>query len=92
MDHDPSTTAVIDQFNRAFVEHRADLLDDLIAADCVMESVNPAPDGERYEGAAACLTHVVVRATTPAAVGCAGGTVAGRPAGAPGPTKERRSV
>ena len=55
MDQHPSTTAVIEQFNRAFVEHRADLLDGLVAADCVMESVNPAPDGERYEGAAACL-------------------------------------
>ena len=55
MEHDPSTAAVIDQFNRAFVEHRPALLDDLIAADCVMESVDPAPDGQRYEGAAACL-------------------------------------
>ena len=63
MDNYPSTTAVIDQFNRAFVEHRADLLDDLIAADCVMESVNPAPDGERYEGAAACLTFWQALAT-----------------------------
>jgi quercetin dioxygenase-like cupin family protein len=54
MEHDPSTAAVIDQFNRAFVEHRPELLDGIIDVACVMESVDPAPDGQRYEGAASC--------------------------------------
>ncbi|TWI04648.1 SnoaL-like protein [Luteimonas cucumeris] len=43
------------QFNRAFVQHDKSLLDGLIAEDCVMESVEPAPDGTRYLGRQACL-------------------------------------
>lgn len=50
-----STTEVIDRFNRAFTEGDASLLTDLIGTDCVMESVQPAPTGERVEGAEACL-------------------------------------
>ena len=41
---------VIDRFNQAFQERDATLLEDIIAPDCVMESVQPAPDGTRYEG------------------------------------------
>jgi ketosteroid isomerase-like protein len=44
------TDEVIDCFNRAFQERDATLLVDIIAPDCVMESVQPAPDGTRYEG------------------------------------------
>ncbi len=60
------TTAVIDQFNRAFVEHDGTLLVDLVADDCVMESVEPAPDGTRYEGRDACLAFWQALATDPA--------------------------
>ncbi|MFE1409429.1 nuclear transport factor 2 family protein [Streptomyces sp. NPDC085524] len=49
-----STAEVIDLFNRAFIEHKADLLHDLIAEECVMESVQPAPSGERVVGREAC--------------------------------------
>lgn len=59
------TTAVIDQFNRAFVQHDADLLVDLVGDDCVMESVEPAPDGTRYEGGQTCLTFWQALATNP---------------------------
>src|SRR6266702_2945326 len=45
-----TTDEVIDRFNRAFRERDATLLEDIIALDCVMESVQPAPDGTRYEG------------------------------------------
>src|SRR5882762_6950050 len=45
-----TTDEVIDRFNRAFRERDATLLEDMIAPDCVMESVQPAPDGTRYEG------------------------------------------
>ena len=45
-----TTNEVIDRFNRAFQERDATLLEDIIALDCVMESVQPAPDGTRYEG------------------------------------------
>ncbi|HTS89687.1 MAG TPA: nuclear transport factor 2 family protein [Gemmatimonadales bacterium] len=45
-----TTDEVIDRFNGAFRERDATLLEDIIAPDCVMESVQPAPDGSRYEG------------------------------------------
>ncbi|MFF1482789.1 nuclear transport factor 2 family protein [Streptomyces sp. NPDC058301] len=49
-----STAEVMDRFNRAFTDHDASLLGDLIAEDCVMESVQPAPGGERVLGREAC--------------------------------------
>ncbi|MFI8962660.1 nuclear transport factor 2 family protein [Streptomyces sp. NPDC053493] len=50
-----STAEVIDRFNRAFLDHEAALLAGLIAEDCVMESVQPAPRGERVVGREACM-------------------------------------
>lgn len=50
-----STAEVIDLFNRAFLEQAPELLTDLVDDGCVMESVQPAPTGERVEGGAACL-------------------------------------
>ncbi|OKJ65445.1 hypothetical protein AMK27_06755 [Streptomyces sp. CB02009] len=49
-----STAEVIDRFNRAFTDRDAGLLVDLVAEDCVMESVQPAPRGERVVGREAC--------------------------------------
>ncbi|MFF0477548.1 nuclear transport factor 2 family protein [Streptomyces sp. NPDC004284] len=49
-----TTAEVIDRFNRAFTDREAGLLADLIAEDCVMESVQPAPRGERVSGREAC--------------------------------------
>lgn len=49
------TAAVLHQFNEAFVKYDASLLEDLVAEDCVMESVEPAPEGTRFEGRSACL-------------------------------------
>ena len=49
------TLEIIQRFNQAFVRHDAALLDDLVAEDCVMESVEPAPDGTRVVGREACL-------------------------------------
>jgi ketosteroid isomerase-like protein len=49
------TSEVIRRFNDAFVHHDPDQLDELVGAQCVMEAIQPAPDGERYEGRAACL-------------------------------------
>jgi len=51
-----TTYEVIERFNHAFVAHEPGGLDELIAADCVMEAIQPAPDGARYEGREACLT------------------------------------
>jgi ketosteroid isomerase-like protein len=50
-----TTTDVIARFNRAFVDHDAALLTGLIGDDCVMEAIQPAPDGARYEGREDCL-------------------------------------
>lgn len=44
------TAEVVQQFNRAFQQHDPTLLTDLVAPDCIMESIQPAPDGTRYEG------------------------------------------
>jgi ketosteroid isomerase-like protein len=49
------TLQVLQRFNQAFMQHDGSLLEDLIAEDCVMESVEPAPDGTRYVGRIACL-------------------------------------
>lgn len=49
------TAATIERFNRAFVEHDAALLRGLVGDNCVMEAIQPAPDGERVEGGSACL-------------------------------------
>ncbi|ATU93347.1 nuclear transport factor 2 family protein [Phyllobacterium zundukense] len=49
------TAEIMRQFNQAFLEHEPAILKDLIAPDCVMESIQPAPDGTRYEGYDACL-------------------------------------
>jgi len=44
------TAEIIRRFNQAFIDHEPALLEDLIAPDCVMETIQPAPDGTRYEG------------------------------------------
>jgi hypothetical protein len=49
------TLQILQRFNQAFVQHDGSLLEDLIAEDCVMESVEPAPDGTRYVGRSASL-------------------------------------
>jgi ketosteroid isomerase-like protein len=44
------TTDVLRRFNQAFADNDPRALEDLVAPDCVMESIQPAPDGTRYEG------------------------------------------
>ena len=44
------TFEIVRRFNRAFQNHDPALLEDLVAPDCVMESMQPAPNGTRYEG------------------------------------------
>lgn len=46
----PDTAEVMRRFNQAFVDHDPSVIPDLIAPDVVMESMQPAPDGTRYEG------------------------------------------
>ena len=44
------TTEVLRRFNQAFADNDPAALEELVAPDCVMESIQPAPDGTRYEG------------------------------------------
>ena len=44
------TADIIRRFNQAFQEHKPEFLKDLVGEDCVMESIQPAPNGTRYEG------------------------------------------
>jgi ketosteroid isomerase-like protein len=48
-----ATLDVIRRFNKAFNRHDVDGVMALMTADCVFENTLPAPDGERFEGAAA---------------------------------------
>jgi hypothetical protein len=61
------TSEIMRRFNQAFLEHNPAILKDLIAPDCVMESIQPAPDGTRYEGYDACLEFWQAIATDPVA-------------------------
>ncbi len=61
------TAEIMRRFNQVFRDHEPALLKDLIAADCVMESIQPAPNGTRYEGYDACLAFWEVLATDPIA-------------------------
>jgi ketosteroid isomerase-like protein len=49
------TAEIIRQFNDALLLHDPNLLAELVADDCVMESIQPAPNGTRFEGRDACL-------------------------------------
>lgn len=48
-----ATAAIVDRFIAAFERKDADMIPDLVAPDCVMEAMQPAPDGLRVEGRAA---------------------------------------
>ncbi|GAA4879430.1 nuclear transport factor 2 family protein [Kitasatospora terrestris] len=60
-----TTAEVVHRFNRAFLHHDVSLLADVLADDCVMEAKQPAPDGARYEGRAACLEYCRALAEDP---------------------------
>jgi len=62
----PSTQAVIDRFNDVFQRHDPGALDQLVAADCVVENTHPAPDGARFTGRAECVALWTRIATDPA--------------------------
>lgn len=52
-EHTASTLAAIARFSAAFDRHDVDGVMAAMTDDCLFESTGPAPDGERYEGAAA---------------------------------------
>jgi hypothetical protein len=52
-----ATAAVLERFNRAFLEHDPSLLPALIAPDCVIEPITPTPEGTHLVGRDACLAN-----------------------------------
>jgi ketosteroid isomerase-like protein len=55
------TEAILHRFNDVFLKHDPAALPELVADDCVIENTQPAPDGSRHEGKAACValwTHI----------------------------------
>jgi ketosteroid isomerase-like protein len=47
---DSITQDTVERFIRAFQQKDASAIADLVSEDCVMEAMQPAPDGERIEG------------------------------------------
>jgi ketosteroid isomerase-like protein len=45
-----ATAEVVRRFNAAFQHKDAPAIPDLVAPDCIMEAMQPAPDGLRVEG------------------------------------------
>ena len=45
-----TTRTVVQRFIEAFTRRDPSAIPDLVADDCVMEAMQPAPDGERVEG------------------------------------------
>ncbi len=60
-----TTAEVIDRFNDVFQRHDPSALPELVAADCVLENSQPAPDGSRHVGRDACVEVWRQIATTP---------------------------
>jgi steroid delta-isomerase-like uncharacterized protein len=48
-----STLEAVQRFNDAFNSHNVDAVMEAMTKDCVFESTNPPPDGQRFEGEAA---------------------------------------
>lgn len=56
MSHAPLEPAeVIRRYNEVFQRHDASALAELVGADCVIENTQPAPNGSRHVGRAACV-------------------------------------
>jgi ketosteroid isomerase-like protein len=66
MDSQTAATAeLMDRFNQVFLRHDAGPLASMIADDCVIEKVSPAPSGDRCVGRDACVALWTEIATAP---------------------------
>jgi len=61
------TEAILQRFNQGVLTHNPAALEVLVADDCVIENTQPAPDGARHEGKAACVALWTQIATMPGA-------------------------
>ena len=61
-----ATTAVLmDRFNEVFLQHDPTALPGLIAENCMIEKISPAPNGDRCIGREACIALWTEIATAP---------------------------
>ena len=60
-----ATTEIMHRFNQVFLRHDPSALPDLVAEDCVIEGIQPAPNGARYVGREACVAQWEEVATAP---------------------------
>jgi ketosteroid isomerase-like protein len=59
------TAELMRRFNEVFQHHDPSALPELVAEDCVVENIQPAPNGSRHEGRDACVALWKEIATTP---------------------------
>jgi len=59
------TAEILARFDQVFHSRDPAALDELVADDCVIENTQPAPDGSRHEGKAACIDLWTRIATNP---------------------------
>lgn len=59
------TLQILTRFHQVFRNHDPAALQELVADDCVIENTQPAPDGSRHEGKAACIRLWTGIATNP---------------------------
>jgi hypothetical protein len=60
-----ATAALMDRFNQVFLRHDPTALRGMIAEDCVIEKISPAPNDDRCAGRAACVALWTEIATAP---------------------------
>ncbi len=60
-----ATAALMDRFNAVFLRHDPSPLRGMIAEDCVIEKIKPAPSGDRCVGRDACVALWTEIATAP---------------------------
>ena len=59
------TAEIMRRFNEVFLRHEPSALENLIAEDCVIEKISPAPEGDRCIGREACIALWAGIATEP---------------------------
>jgi SnoaL-like domain len=62
-----ATETILKRFNEVFLTHDPAALAELVADNCVIENTEPALDGSRHEGKAACIELWTKIATMPGA-------------------------
>ena len=59
------TAEIMRRFNEVFLRHDPSALESLVAENCVIEKISPAPDGDRCVGREACVALWTAIATEP---------------------------